>query len=79
VGVDDYTNVGVEAVTVGFPRDRIGSDRPTRDLRLAWPTRRRALDRVDRSAVQGEPSKTASIPEIRGDPSARKVAIVLCL
>jgi hypothetical protein len=24
-------------------------------------------------------SKTASIPEIRGDPSARKVAIVLCL
>ena len=23
-------------------------------------------------------SKTASIPEIRGDPSARKVAIVLC-
>ena len=24
-------------------------------------------------------SKAASIPEIRGDPSARKVAIVLCL
>jgi hypothetical protein len=25
------------------------------------------------------PSNAASIPEIRGDPSARKVAIVLCL
>jgi hypothetical protein len=83
----DLGDVGVEAVAVWSLGDRPGSDRSSGDLRLARPLRLGALDRVDRGAVQGEPripaqirasSKTVSIPEIRGDPSARTVAIVLC-
>ncbi len=69
--VHDLGDIGVEAVAVGSLGEWPGIDRPPRDLRLTGPLRFRALDRVDRKAT--------SIPEIRGDPSARKVAIVLCL
>jgi hypothetical protein len=101
MGVHDLSDVGIEEVSIGFLGGRPGIDRPPGDLRLARPLRLRALDRVGRGAVQGEPriptqiralrafgiepkasspsSKATSIPEIRGDPSARKVAIVLCL
>ena len=71
----DLGDVGLEAVTVRSFGDRPGGQRPAGNLRLTRPLRLGTLDRVDRGAVQGEPGIPA---EIRGDPSARRVAIVLC-
>ena len=48
-------DVGVEVVAVRTFSDRRDGDRTTGDLRLAWPLRLGALDRVDSGAVQGEP------------------------
>ena len=44
-----------------MPRRAARLDRPPRDLRLTRPLRFRALDRVDRGAVQGEPRISTQI------------------
>src|SRR5260370_41406097 len=51
----DLGDVGVKAVAVGSFGEWPAIDRPARDLRLTRPLRVRALDRVDRGAVQCEP------------------------
>jgi hypothetical protein len=61
VRVHDLGDVGVEAVTAGFLAERPGSGRPPGDLRVTRPLRFRALDRVDRGAVQREPRIPAQI------------------
>ncbi len=75
--VHDLGDIGVEAVAVGSLGEWPGIDRPPRDLRLTGPLRFRAFGIEPKASSPS--SKATSIPEIRGDPSARKVAIVLCL
>src|SRR5947209_14271754 len=50
VGVHDIRDLGAESIAARCVRPR-GGDRPTGDLRLTWPLRLGALDRVDRRAV----------------------------
>jgi hypothetical protein len=54
VGVHDLGDIGVDAVAVRSFDERSRRDCPTGDLRLARPLCLRALDGVDRGAVQGE-------------------------
>src|ERR1039457_1464609 len=61
VRVHDLGDVGIEAVAVGSLGEWPGIDPPPRDLRLTRPLRFRALDRVDRGAVQCEPRIPAQI------------------
>src|SRR5712691_1258823 len=61
VRVYDLGDVGVEAVAVGSLGQWPRIDRPPRDLRLTRPLRFRALDRVDRGAVQCEPRISTQI------------------
>ena len=78
VGVHDLADVGAEEVTVGSVGDRPRRDRPPGDLRLTRPARLRALDRIDRRAVQGEsrvPRRSAPLrasgiePNVSSPPS----------
>src|SRR6202022_3913076 len=59
--VYDLGDVGVEAVAVGSLGEWPRRDRPPGDLRLTRPLRFRALDWVDRGAVQCEPRIPAQI------------------
>ena len=61
VGVYDLGDVSVEAVAVGSLGEWPYIDRPPGDLRLTRPLRFRALNRVDRGAVQCEPRIPAQI------------------
>ena len=55
MGVHDLSDVGIEVVSIRSFGGRPNLGRSPRDLPLARPLRLRALDRVDRGTVQGEP------------------------